>query len=55
MSDRKYLFFDIDGTLASGVPGKQHVPASTEFALKKTPRRGPLLGNCNGPRARDGR
>lgn len=48
MSDRKYLFFDIDGTLASGVPGKQHVPASTEFALKKLREAGHFLAIATG-------
>lgn len=32
---RKYLFFDIDGTLAVGTPGAQYVPESTKLALKK--------------------
>ena len=48
MSDRKYLFFDIDGTLASGVPGKQHVPASTELALKKLRDAGHFLAIATG-------
>lgn len=32
--DRKYLFFDIDGTLAWGMYGSQVVPESTKRALK---------------------
>ena len=32
---RKFFFFDIDGTLAVGVPGKQYIPDSTKLALKK--------------------
>ncbi len=32
---RKYLFFDIDGTLAVGTPGAQYVPESTKLALKE--------------------
>lgn len=32
---RKYLFFDIDGTLAVGTPDAQYVPESTKLALKK--------------------
>ena len=33
--DRKYLFFDIDGTLAVGVPGRQYIPDSTRLALER--------------------
>ena len=32
---RKYFFFDIDGTLAVGVPGKQYIPESTKMAVRK--------------------
>ena len=31
----KYLFFDIDGTLAVGTPGAQYVPESTKLELKE--------------------
>ena len=31
----KYLFFDIDGTLACGTPGRQYIPESTKLALQK--------------------
>ena len=30
MMKRKFFFFDIDGTLAVGVPGKQYIPESTK-------------------------
>ena len=33
--DKKYLFFDIDGTLAVGRPGDQYVPDSTREALER--------------------
>ena len=31
---KKYFFFDIDGTLLTGVPGKQYIPPSALEALK---------------------
>ena len=31
--ERKYFFFDIDGTLAVGVPGRQYIPDSTKTAI----------------------
>lgn len=31
---RKYLFFDIDNTLAVGIPGEQYIPDSTRETLK---------------------
>ena len=33
--DRKYFFFDIDGTLLVGEPGRQYVPDSAKETLKK--------------------
>lgn len=35
MMNRKYFFFDIDGTLAVGTPGDQYIPESTQYALKQ--------------------
>ena len=43
---RKFFFFDIDGTLAVGVPGKQYIPDSTKLALKKIKRSWSLFSNC---------
>ena len=34
---KKYFFFDIDGTLLTGVPGNQYAPASALAALKRHP------------------
>lgn len=31
---KKYFFFDIDGTLAVGTPGKQYIPESTKKAIQ---------------------
>lgn len=28
--DKKFFFFDIDGTLAVGTPGRQYIPESTK-------------------------
>lgn len=33
--ERRYFFFDIDGTLAVGPLGARHVPASTQQALRR--------------------
>ena len=33
--NKKYFFFDIDGTLAVGIPGNQYVPESAKEAIKK--------------------
>lgn len=35
MMNRKYFFFDIDGTLAVGTPGDQYIPESTQCTLKQ--------------------
>ena len=35
MMNRKYFFFDIDGTLAVGTPGDQYIPESTQYTLKQ--------------------
>ncbi len=45
---RKYLFFDIDGTLAAGGYGKTYIPGSTRLALKKLAEAGHLLAISTG-------
>ena len=32
--NRKFFFFDIDGTLAVGTPGRQYIPESTKKAIR---------------------
>lgn len=44
----KFFFFDIDGTLASGKPGHQTVPASTKYVLKKLEEAGHILSIATG-------
>ena len=50
--DRKYLFFDIDGTLAAGGYEHTYVPESTMLALRKLRKAGHFLciatGRSNG-------
>lgn len=43
MSRKRYLFFDIDGTLAAGGYGNTYIPESTELALKKLREAGHFL------------
>lgn len=43
MGRKRYLFFDIDGTLAAGGYGNTHVPASTVEALEKCREAGHFL------------
>ena len=31
--NKKFFFFDIDGTLAVGTPGRQYIPESTKKAI----------------------
>lgn len=45
---KKYFFFDIDGTLAVGQPGKQYIPDSTKKALKKLEENGHFLAIATG-------
>ncbi len=45
---RKYLFFDIDGTLAAGGYGKTYIPESTKLALKKLEEAGHFLAISTG-------
>lgn len=46
--DRKYFFFDIDGTLLAGTMGRQHVPESARLALKKLEEQGHFLSIATG-------
>ena len=32
--NKKFFFFDIDGTLAVGTPGRQYIPESTKKAIR---------------------
>lgn len=32
--NKKFFFFDIDGTLAVGTPGRQYIPKSTKKAIR---------------------
>ena len=48
MGQKKYFFFDIDGTLAVGTPGQQYIPESTKKALKKLEEAGHFLAIATG-------
>jgi len=43
MTKKRYLFFDIDGTLAAGGYGNTYIPESTKTALKKLREAGHFL------------
>lgn len=45
---RKFIFFDIDGTLAVGTPGRQYIPESTTLALKKLREAGHFVSIATG-------
>ncbi len=45
---RKYLFFDIDGTLAAGGYGNTYIPESTKLALQKLREAGHFLAIATG-------
>ena len=45
---RKFFFFDIDGTLACGTPGNQHIPESAKVALAKLREEGHFLAIATG-------
>ena len=45
---KKYLFFDIDGTLAAGGYGNTYIPESTKLALRKLEDAGHFLAVCTG-------
>ena len=46
--DRRYIFFDIDGTLAAGGYGKTYIPESTKLALQKLREAGHFLAIATG-------
>lgn len=46
--ERKYIFFDIDGTLAAGGYGNTYIPESTKLALKKLRAAGHFLAIATG-------
>lgn len=48
MMNRKYFFFDIDGTLAVGTPGDQYIPESTQYALKQLESEGHFIAIATG-------
>ncbi|MBR3358456.1 MAG: HAD-IIB family hydrolase [Solobacterium sp.] len=45
---KKYLFFDIDGTLAAGGYGNTYIPESCQEALKRLREAGHFLALCTG-------
>ncbi len=46
--NKKYFFFDIDGTLAVGTPGQQYIPESTQLAIKKLREAGHFVAIATG-------
>ena len=48
MMSKKFFFFDIDGTLAVGTPGRQYIPESTKYALKKLEENGHFIAIATG-------
>ena len=48
MGQKKYLFFDIDGTLAAGGYGNTYIPESTKLALEKLRAAGHFLAIATG-------
>ena len=48
MMSKKFFFFDIDGTLAVGMPGKQYIPESTIQAVHAAREKGNLCFLCTG-------
>ncbi|MGN0709936.1 MAG: HAD hydrolase family protein [Anaerovoracaceae bacterium] len=47
-NDRKYIFFDIDNTLAVGTPGKQYVPQSAAEAIDELRSKGHFTAIATG-------
>lgn len=45
---RKYVFFDIDGTLAVGIPGQQYVPESAKRAIARLKAKGHFVAIATG-------
>ncbi|MBQ9630942.1 MAG: HAD-IIB family hydrolase, partial [Treponema sp.] len=48
MSNKRYIFFDLDGTLLAGGYGKAYVPDSAKLALKKLKEAGHFLSIATG-------
>ena len=46
--NKRFFFFDIDGTLAVGTPGQQYIPESTKIALQKLRDQGHFLAIATG-------
>ncbi len=46
--NKKYFFFDIDGTLAVGTPGDQYIPESTKRTLRQLKEKGHFLAIATG-------
>lgn len=46
--NKKYFFFDIDGTLAVGTPGKQYIPESTKKAIALLKEKGHFVAIATG-------
>ena len=46
--NKKYFFFDIDGTLAVGTPGDQYVPESAKKAIKELEDKGHFVAIATG-------
>ena len=48
--NRKFFFFDIDGTLAVGTPGRQYIPESTKKAIRMLKEQGHFVAIATGRR-----
>ena len=48
MVNKKYFFFDIDGTLAVGTPGNQYVPESAKKAIQQLEAQGHFVAIATG-------
>lgn len=48
MGNKKFFFFDIDGTLAVGTPGDQYVPESAKEAIKQLEAQGHFVAIATG-------
>lgn len=46
--NRKFFFFDIDGTLAVGTPGRQYIPESTKKAIRMLKEQGHFVAIATG-------
>lgn len=46
--NKKYFFFDIDGTLAVGTPGAQYIPETAKYTLKQLEAQGHFLAIATG-------